>query len=74
MSKKHCPPFTWLIQISAFVGMGVMVLLFPLPGYVAKLVQSAYDLFAMDRSSLRSKSSGPTAASQKDRFPGSNCD
>ncbi|EIM92492.1 uncharacterized protein STEHIDRAFT_127305 [Stereum hirsutum FP-91666 SS1] len=26
---------------SAFVGMGVMILLFPLPGYVAKLIQTA---------------------------------
>jgi hypothetical protein len=28
--------------------MGVMVLLFPLPGYVAKLVQSAPQLFDLD--------------------------
>ncbi|KAJ7919040.1 P-loop containing nucleoside triphosphate hydrolase protein [Mycena leptocephala] len=36
-----CVIFLYMILgWSAFVGMGVMVLLFPLPGYVAKLVQT----------------------------------
>ncbi|KAJ7293178.1 hypothetical protein C8J57DRAFT_1703993 [Mycena rebaudengoi] len=41
MSVFFCVIFLYLVLgWSAFVGMGVMVALFPLPGYVAKLVQT----------------------------------
>ncbi|KAJ7225905.1 P-loop containing nucleoside triphosphate hydrolase protein, partial [Mycena pura] len=41
MEIIFCVIFLYLVLgWSAFVGMGIMVLLFPLPGYVAKLVQT----------------------------------
>jgi hypothetical protein len=73
VGSEHTLPFALLTRISAFVGMGVMILLFPLPGYVAKLVQRASVLSALRGFSMHTYFSGPTATLKEDGFSGPNC-